>query len=446
MNHRHTSCFPYCPLWFILACPIIVMALSGCAELLTPVDQSTLTEADQTPPPPTLEEVREALASTKALLEDQEKQIGSLLSLRGEVKQTLREFQDQHLTPMNTTIETLQHQVGGWEDTVHTNQRTTSSTIAQLEKDLEMAQARVAVYGDQVTALVDQIDQNNHRYENLLTEFQDSLIGFKDVMGEYTLTLASEQERATQKEQALEDQLKGQQETLDQVLLRTNDILVLQKRLNQLHVYINQVRDAITSDTAALKAALKTQHSVPSQASVRTSSDNPALAEHLEALEERIEISEKHYAETVKALHDDMQDISSGMQAALTNQGAENLEDLSNSLASLEERYQQLAQGSPANPALAEHLHALEQRVKLSEAQQAKTVAALKRDIGEVSARMNTLANSMSAETVEALHHDIQEVSAGMMKLAQSISHLEKTKNSPTAIHTESRSVPERPE
>ncbi len=453
--NRHTHFSSGIPIWFILTGLIIVLAISGCAEMSIPGDQSTLTETGetsgeesvtaQTPdPPPTLQEVQDALSSTKALLEDHEKQIGGLLSLRGEVKQTLREFRDQNLSPMNATIETLQHHVEGWEETVGTNQTTTSSTIAKLEKDLEQAQARVAVYGDQVTALVDQIDQNNRRYEKLLTEFQDSLVGFKDVMGEYTVTLNTEKERAIQKEVALEDQLKKQQETLDQMLLRTNDILVLQKRLNQLHVYINQVRDTITSDTSALKAALKTQDSAHPQEFIQTSPENPALAAQLQALEQRIETSEKHYAETVKALHDDMKDISSGMEAVTTSQGAENLQGLVNSLESLEERYQQLAQASSATPpALTEHLQALEQRVKLSEAQQAETVEALKHEIGEVSARMNTLATSLSAETVEALHHDIQEVSAGMMKLAQSISHLEKAKNSPTPIHTESRSAPE---
>ena len=71
--------------------------------------------------PPTIQEVEEAISSTKTLLDDQQKQIGNLLSLRGEVKQTLREFRDQNLTPMNTAIETLQHQVGKWEDTSATS-------------------------------------------------------------------------------------------------------------------------------------------------------------------------------------------------------------------------------------------------------------------------------------------------------------------------------------
>ena len=674
---KRKKLLPYQPSCFILVCLISILGLSGCAELSTLMDESDTIESPQNvtgddvtqlepTPPPTIEEVEQAISSTKDLLDDQQKQIGDLLSLRGEVKQTLREFRDQNLTPMNATIETLEQQVGRWENTSNTNQATLSATIESLTQDVEQSQNRVGVYGEQVTALVDQIDQNNRQYDTLLTAFQDSLIEFKGTMGEFTATLATEKNRAIQEETTLANHVKEQQQTLEQVMPTAKEILDIQKRLNQLHSYINQVRDTVTSDTAALQTALKneapddlrdvlttleqrfqlaqvpssnpalaehletleqrmeeserlsaervtalqediqnisvksqdddtlqnterlqarvtsleqqyqqigqtsassspqTEHlqaleqrveesekhyaesiktleedlqnisveiqsgdktqnpeilqarvalleqqyqqigqATPSnathaehlqaleqrvvesekhytekvetlrkdvqkfskeiletnktqdtenlQAAVvsleqryqqlgQTSASNPALTAQLQALELRVEESEKHYAETMKGLHEDIKELSVGVQTGLNTEETKKLQAL---VASLEQRYQQLAHTPSANPALTKHLKALEQRMQDSEIQSATTIKALQYDLQKVSSRMATLTQSIGAETVEALHHDIQEVSAGMLKLAQSISHLEKTKSLTKPIQAGSITAPE---
>ncbi len=593
---------PYQPSWFILTCLISSVGFSGCAEMSTLMGGSNTMTSEQNmgeqgeapTPPPTIEEVEEAIASTKTLLDDQQKQIGDVLSLRGEVKQTLREFRDQNLAPMNATIETLQEQVGGWENMSTTNQATLTATIEKLTQNVEQSQNRVGVYGKQVTALVDQIDQNNRQYEKLLTEFQDSLVEFKGTMGEFTVTLATENNRATQAEERLANQLSTQQQTLDQVMPTAQEILDIQKRLNQLHGYINQVRDTVTSDTTALQTTLKnaapddlrtiltsleqrfqltqepssdsalteqlealeervkeseihyaerikalngdiqkvsdgmnddtktqeidqlhalvtsleqryrhleqttpptpnqdehlaaleqrveesekqyaesvktlkedvqnlsvemqdsnkTQDTENLQAAVvsleqryqqlgQTSSSNPGLTEQLQSLEQRVEESEKHYAETVKGLHGDIKELSVGVQSGLKTPETEKLQSL---VASLEQRYQQLAHDPSSNPALTKHLKALEQRLEQAEIQSATTIKALQHDLKTVSTRMATLTQSIGAETVEALHHDIQEVSLGMLKLAQSISHLEQTKIPSNSIKAGSITTPE---
>ncbi len=87
---------PYKPSWFILACLVSTLGLSGCAELSGLTNESNTLESAETatevdapqlistpPPPPTIEEVEEAIVSTKTLLDDQQKQIGELLTLRG---------------------------------------------------------------------------------------------------------------------------------------------------------------------------------------------------------------------------------------------------------------------------------------------------------------------------------------------------------------------------
>ncbi len=665
---------PYQPSWFILTCLISTFGFSGCAELPALMGGSKTVASEQSvgeqvaapTPPPTIEEVEEAISATKTLLDDQQKQIGDVLSLRGEVKQTLREFRDQHLAPMNATIATLEQQVGGWEHTSTTNQATLTTTIEKLTQDVKQSQKRVGVYGEQVTILVDQIDQNNRQYEKLLTAFQDSLVAFKETMGEFTVTLVTEKDRATQEEERLANQLSAQQQTLDQVMPTAKEILDIQKRLNQLHGYINQVRDTVTSDTAALQTTLnntapddlrhiltsleqrfqltqvppsnpaltedlealeqrvgeseklytervnalneniqkilvaindddktqetenlhalvtsleqqyqqlaqapyanpaltehleameqrmekseklytervnalnediqkisvainendKTQEtenlhalvtsleqrfqllpqtsssnptlntdlqalqlrveqseqqsaeavknlqedmqkiSVTKQADDMTQeienlqavvisleqryqqlaqapSSNPTLTENLQALEQRVQESEKHYAKTVKGLHGDIKKLSVGGQSGLKAPETEKLQSL---VASLEQRYQQLAHDPSSNPALTKHLKALEQRLEQSEIQSATTIKALQYDLQKVSSRMATLTQSIGAETVEALHHDIQEVSAGMLKLAQSISHLEQTKIPSNSIKAGSITTPE---
>ncbi len=473
------------PSWVILACFLGAFELSGCTSLsdlmglqnTSNTEQPLAAEASTpSPPSPSLEEVEEAISTTKTLLDDQQKQVGGLLSLRGEVKQALREFQDKNLIPMNAAIQALQHQVGAWEGATATNQTTVSSAIKNLAENVEQTKARVEIYGEQATALADQIDQNNRQYEKLLTEFQDSLLGFKGVMSELKVDLTAEKNRAAKKEGTLATQLKNQQQTLDQVAHKTKNFLEIQKRLNQLHVYINQVRDTLTSDTLALKTALKAEESNKLQDLVtslqqqyqelaQSSNTNTVLTEQLQALEHRLEQSEKHHDETLETLRNNIQTISMAQQDGLQAQETENLQAL---VLSLEERYQQLNETPSQNPALTEHINALEQRVEQSEKHYAETVKRLHEDIQEISVGMRAALKNNSrdnlqeivtsleqryeqltqapsadptltehlqaleqrvkqseknhAETVEALQNDVQAISARVMTLAQSFS------------------------
>ena len=439
---------PYQPSWFILTCLISTLGFSGCAEMSTMMGESNTLESEQhvgehieaPAPPPTIEEVEEAIASTKGLLDDQQKQIGDVLSLRGEVKQTLREFRDQYLAPMNATIETLQQQVGGWENTSTTYQATLSATVETLTQDIEQSKKRVGVYGEQVTALVDQIDQNNRQYEKLLTQFQDSLVEFKGTMGEFTVSLAEEKDRAIQEEGRLTDQLNTQQHTLERVMPTAKEILDIQKRLNQLHGYINQVRDTVTSDTATLQTTLKNaapdnlQHLLtsleqrlqPNQAP----STNPVLTEHLETLEQRVEESEKHYAEKVDAINKDIQKISLGMRDNKT----QDIEQLHTLVTSLEQRYRHLEQTDSSPPTQDENLRALEQRMEQSEKQYAERVNALNEDIQKISVEMN---NDDKAQETQNLH-------ALVTSLEQRFQQLPQTSSSNSSLNTDLQALKQR--
>ncbi len=414
---------PYQPSWFILTFLISTFGFSGCAEMSSMMGESNALDSEEhvgehveaPAPPPTIEEVEEAIASTKTLLDDQQKQIGDVLSLRGEVKQTLREFRDQNLAPMNATIETLQQQVGGWESRSTTNQTTLSATIETLTQDVKQSQKRVGVYGEQVTALVDQIDQNNRQYDKLLTQFQDSLVEFKGTMGEFTTTLATEKDRATQEEESLEKQLIAQQQTLERVMPTAKEILDIQKRLNQLHGYINQVRDTVTSDTAALQTTLKNaapddlQHLLTSLDQRFQLDQDPsayaAMTEHLEALEQRVEQSEKQYAEKVNTLNEDIQKISVG----LNDEKTQEIEELHTLVTSLEQRYRHLEQTDPPNSILAENLQALEQRVEQSEKQYAERVNALNEDIQKISVEMNDDNKTQDTQNLHALVTSLEQ-------------------------------------
>ncbi len=473
--------------WIILTASLAgILGFASCAKMSTLMGKQKTSEAPESslgsevtakqPTPPKLQEVQEAIASTKTLLDNHQTQIGELLTLRGEVKQTLREFRDQNLTPMHTALDTLEHQVANWEETVANNQTAVASSVAKLTKDFEQSQTQVAIYGDQVTALVDQIDQNNQHYGKLLTEFQDSLVGFKAVMDEFHVTLASETTRATKEEGTLANRLREQQQTLDQVETKTKEILVLQKRLNQLHTYINQVRDTVTSDTMALRASLNpettdnlkdliTSLEERYQELAQAPPQEPVPDSQLQALETRVEESEKTHMDTINALRHDIQTISTEMQNTLESQSTDNLRDL---VVSLEERYQQLSQTPSKDAALTQHLQALEQRVDQYEQHHTETLRTLQHDIQEISTGMQAnvgneatdnlrervvsleqgyqrLAKTPTAapvltshlqaleqrmeqsekdhaESVNALQHDIQEISAGMQTLAKSIS------------------------
>ncbi len=424
----------YQPSWFILTCLISTFGFSGCAELHTLMGGSDTAASEQNAgeqveaptPPPTIEEVEEAIASTKALLDDQQKQIGDVLSLRGEVKQTLREFRDQNLAPMNATIETLQQQVGGWENTTTTNQATLSTIIEKLTQDVEQSQNRVGVYGEQVTALVDQIDQNNRQYEKLLTEFQNSLVEFKGTMGEFTVTLAAENNRATQEEERLAEQLGAQQQTLNEVMPTAKEILDIQKRLNQLHGYINQVRDTVTSDTAALQTTLK--NAAPDDLGnlltsleqrfqlAQVSSSDLALTEQLKTLEERVAESEKLSTERVNALNEDIQKISVGINDDDKIQETQNLHAL---VTSLEQRYRHLEQTASPNPNQDEHLEALEQRMEESEKRYAERVNALNEDIQKISVGMN---DDDKTQEIQNLHALVTSLEQRFQQLPQTVS------------------------
>ena len=425
MNHSHTFLARQFS-WFVLACLISFIGQSGCAEMSALISDVNTVESEQDDiasdasqpepaQPPSIQEVEEAITSTKALLDEQQQQIGEVLSLRGEVQQTLRKFRDENLSPMHAAVETLQHQVGGWENTSAKQEETLSSTMEKMEQDLAQAETRVGVYGAQVTALVDQIDQNNRQYEKLLTEFQDSLVEFKGTMGEFTVTLATEKERASQEEEKLADQLGEQQQTLERVMPTAKEILDIQKRLNQLHGYINQVRDTVTSDTTALQAVLKNdapEHLQDLIASLeqrnvhlsQTSSSNSSLTEQLQDLEQRIQQSEQQYAETVQALQEDVKQLSTERQT-----DADNSEKLETQVTSLEERYQALAQTSPSNPTHTANLEALEQRVEEAEQHYGESLTTLQEDMQKMSVEMQETSKTQELEKLQSIVASLEE-------------------------------------
>lgn len=295
--------------WPILVVMLGTLGLSGCADmkaLIATWEMPHPTQAEttdvvppdpHTPPPPTVAEVEAAIATTKSLLDDQEAQLNALLALKAEVKQELREFKEHDLTTMRNAVEELQHQVGGWEATVSGQHGAVSSQVNTLTHELHQAQDRLVAYGGQVPALADQIDQNHHEHATLFAEFQMSLVGFKAAMRELQEGLREARERAVQQERTLLTQLTTQQQSLKRVGGQATEILALQKRLNQLHVYMNSVRDSLMSDTTALRVSVKNGAS-------------GHLQDLVTALDQRHQDAEQRHTVTVTALENKIQELS----------------------------------------------------------------------------------------------------------------------------------------
>lgn len=295
--------------WTLLMVIVGTLGLSGCAEMKTfmpqwempqPVPAEPTDTASPTPQAPTVEEVEAAIATTKTLLDDQERQLKELLTLKAQVKQELREFKEGDLTTMRNTVEELQHQVEGWEAMVNGNHGAVASRMATLIQEIRQAQDRLVAYGGQVPALADQIDQNHQEHATLFTAFQASLMGFQAAMGELQQGLGDERQRASQEERALSATLMAQHQALQQVGGHTTEIFALQKRLNQLHGYINSVRTSVESETNALRVSLK-------------NGGAGNLQEVVTAFEQRYQDSEQRHAATVAALEQQIQEVSAGL-------------------------------------------------------------------------------------------------------------------------------------
>ena len=297
--------------WPICVVMLGMLGLSGCADMKTFMSTWAMPHPAQaeapdvvlpdphTPPPPTVAEVEAAIATTKGLLDDQQEQMKEVLALKAEVKQELREIKEHDLTTMRNAVEELQHQVEGWETTVSGNHGAISSQVNVLTQELHQAQDRLVAYGGQVPALADQIDQNYQEHATLFAAFQASLVGFKAAMGELQNGLGDERQRASQEEMALSTQLTAQQQSLERVGGHATDILALHKRLNQLHIYMNSVRDSVASETTALRVSLQ-------------SGATDHLQDVVTALDQRYHDSEQRHADIVTALEKKIQALSAG--------------------------------------------------------------------------------------------------------------------------------------
>ena len=296
------------PWWSVVLGVGVFVALSGCAGTGTETTwdlsswlqvEPATTEGDrlEAEPGPTVEEVEAAITSTKTLLDAQQKELRELLVLKADVNHRLQQFEDDGLVPMANAVEELQHRIDVWDTTVSGNKGAVLSQIATLTTQVQDAQDEVAVYAGQVPTLADQVDQNHVEHAALFTEFQSALEAYKTVLATVDQDVKRERERAQQQEDGLAQTLATQAVSQQEASKHGADIRALQKRLNQLHQYINSVRTSLVTDAQAMRVSLE-------------GGSGGNVSTLLQAFEERFQAFEQRQVVQVADLNHRLQQVS----------------------------------------------------------------------------------------------------------------------------------------
>lgn len=219
-----------------------------------------------------LEETKTELATMK---EDAQKAVSKVRSDLAPLNQQVKLLREQDLTSLYGKYEVADKRIGDLEKALTSQSESTHSEIGTLQSTLQAQGEQLQSTQTQTTTLAQQVDENNQKLTQTMTEFQQSLAQFKNTLQEVGVKVgqggedltAQQTSLATQDERlrTLETAYKDQTQTLQQLreALEKSGTL-LGGRLDehgtqatQLQQQVTALQDKLEKDTQALRTYLE---------------------------------------------------------------------------------------------------------------------------------------------------------------------------------------------
>lgn len=235
--------------------------LSGCAGFHDLMGLGTATEGDPSQgysPYATdlsnAEEIRTAVKEAQQFLQEQDGKVRSLLEMRADLEEKIHTIQETEIGRLNTETETLRARVASVESQALRAREEIDAQWAPVQALAETQASELTNLNESMLAIVEETHQDRQLLRNNLKNYRDALVQFHALMVKLETLVLDEEFRAKEAETDMRKSLKDHGLMLTQLESKSTALGHLQKRMNQLHRYINEVQKDLRHAVATWEA------------------------------------------------------------------------------------------------------------------------------------------------------------------------------------------------
>jgi hypothetical protein len=244
-----------------LATVVCGLALSGCAGFQGWQGPATATEGDSSQgysPHPTdlsnAEGIRTAVEDAQQFLQEQDGKVRNLLEMRADLEEKIHTIQETEIGRLNGETEALRDRVASVESQALLAREEIDAQWAPVQALAETQASELTNLKESMLAIVEETHQDRQLLRNNLKNYRDALVEFHALMVKLETLVLDEEFRAKEAETAMSKTMKDHGLTLTRLESKSSALGHVQKRMTQLHRYVNEVQKDLRHAVAIWQA------------------------------------------------------------------------------------------------------------------------------------------------------------------------------------------------
>lgn len=193
-------------------------------------------------------------------LQEQDEKVRTLLEMRADLEEKIHTIQETDIGRLNTETETLRDRVASVESKALRAREEIDAQRAPLQALAEIQANELANLKESMLAIVEETHQDRQLLRNNLKNYRDALVEFHALMVKLETLVLDEEFRAKEAETGLRKSMKDHGLMLTRLDSKSTALVHLQKRMTQLHRYINEVQKDLRHAVATWEAGAQSKN------------------------------------------------------------------------------------------------------------------------------------------------------------------------------------------
>ncbi len=240
---------------------LVLVLLSGCAGFSGWQGQAPSAESsgsqEYSPHATDLsnaEEIRTAVEDAQQFLQDQDGKVRNLLEMRADLEEKIHTIQETEIGRLNTETEALRDKVASIERQALRTREEIDAQWAPVQALAETQAGELTNLKESLLAIVEEAHQDRQLVRNNLKNYRDALVEFHTLMVKLETLVLDEEFRAKEAETGMSKTMKDYGLTLTRLESKSTALGHVQKRMTQLHRYVNEVQKDLRHAVAIWEA------------------------------------------------------------------------------------------------------------------------------------------------------------------------------------------------
>ena len=200
------------------------------------------------------EGIRTAVEDAQQFLQDQDGKVRHLLEMRADFEEKIHTIQETEIGRLNTETEALRNRVASVERQALQTREEIDAQWAPVQALAETQAEELTTLKESMLAIVEEAHQDRQLLRNNLKNYRDALVEFHTLMVKLETLVLDEEFRAKEAETGMGKTMKDYGLTLTRLESKSTALGHVQKRMTQLHRYVNEVQKDLRHAVAIWEA------------------------------------------------------------------------------------------------------------------------------------------------------------------------------------------------